>query len=79
MCPEEGISVLFGVKFCQSPAPGYRFNHTGVAGVIGHFGYGWTSTIRDPYGMFLGFSTTILNPCAADGRAYGFQLRCLSE
>ncbi|WP_294596478.1 hypothetical protein [uncultured Rikenella sp.] len=45
----------------------------------GNRGYSWSSTARGTNGMNLRFDMTWLNPCNADSRAYGFQLRCLSE
>ncbi|WP_297626669.1 hypothetical protein [uncultured Rikenella sp.] len=42
-------------------------------------GYSWASTVSGTNGMYLGFYVTWLNPSIADGHAYGFQLRCLSE
>ncbi len=46
---------------------------------IGRESYGWASTVSSLYGMKLGFSVTWLDPSLTDGRAYGYQLRCLSE
>ncbi|WP_294599219.1 hypothetical protein [uncultured Rikenella sp.] len=46
---------------------------------IGSNGHSWASTACDLYGMYLGYSATILDPSSASHRAYGFQLRCLSE
>ena len=79
MCPEEGISVLFGVKFCQSPAPGYRSLNTGTLSDVSNSGFSWCSATSGIHGVYLNFGVTWLNPGLANNRAYGFQLRCLSE
>ncbi len=42
-------------------------------------GYSWASTVNDTDGMNLGLSVTWLVSSCPSGRAYGFQLRCLSE
>ncbi|WP_300829596.1 hypothetical protein [uncultured Rikenella sp.] len=68
-------------------APGYRnFGRGGGEGIarnIGNSGFSWSSTSYDSDdhypGMYLNFSVTYLNPSHASNRAYGFQLRCLSE
>ncbi|WP_294600766.1 hypothetical protein [uncultured Rikenella sp.] len=50
---------------------------------VGYYGYNWSSTSYDSgghyRGMYLSFSATELNPSRATSRAYGLQLRCLSE
>ncbi|WP_300852107.1 hypothetical protein [uncultured Rikenella sp.] len=46
---------------------------------VGSDGFGYSSSRSDNNGVSLGFSVTGLNPCYAYVRAYGFQLRCLSE
>ncbi|WP_294597943.1 hypothetical protein [uncultured Rikenella sp.] len=50
---------------------------------VGNHGYSWSSASYasvDHYrGMYLNFNATALYPSNADSRAYGFQLRCLSE
>ena len=50
---------------------------------VGGYGYSWSSTSYgsdDHYrGMFLRFYTQHLYPSLAHYRAYGLQLRCLSE
>ncbi|WP_297628192.1 hypothetical protein [uncultured Rikenella sp.] len=63
----------------NGPAPGYRHRDTGALGNVGNYGYSWSSTVSGTNGMDLGFSVTWLYPSYADLRAYGFQLRCLSE
>ncbi len=65
------------------PAPGYRGIGEGALWRVGNRGYIWSSTSYDSgdhsRGMDLGFYATWLGSGAADDRAYGFQLRCLSE
>ncbi|WP_297627254.1 hypothetical protein [uncultured Rikenella sp.] len=46
---------------------------------VGRGGYHWSSTSHSTDGTFLGFYTTWFIPQHRDSRAYGFQLRCLSE
>ncbi|WP_294598275.1 hypothetical protein [uncultured Rikenella sp.] len=60
-------------------APGYRIAGSGEPDGVGHHGYSWSSAVSGTYGVFLGFGTQYLNPCSADNRAFGRQLRCLSE
>ncbi len=67
------------------PAPGFRdYGRTPFEGMIrytGNCGYCWSSTpmTGDVTVKYLGFSTQDLGPNDAYSRAYGFQLRCLSE
>ncbi|WP_300829595.1 hypothetical protein [uncultured Rikenella sp.] len=61
------------------PAPGYRNNRTGASGFVGSNGYMWQSAVRAFNGTNLGFSPSWLFSNGSDYRAYGFQLRCLSE
>ncbi len=76
-----------GTPLAWYPAPGYRdFGRAGYEGAlyrVGHYGYSWSSTSYgsdDHYrGMGLDFRATYLGPSYANYRAYGFQLRCLSE
>ncbi|WP_297831496.1 hypothetical protein [uncultured Rikenella sp.] len=46
---------------------------------IGNYGYSWSSTISGANSQKLRFYVTGLTPSHAGNRAYGFQLRCLSE
>ncbi|WP_294600753.1 hypothetical protein [uncultured Rikenella sp.] len=50
---------------------------------IGSSGFSWSSTSYDSgdhyRGMYLYFNATVLNPSSPTYRAYGQQLRCLSE
>ena len=72
-----------GTPLAWYPAPGFRNNASGALYYVGHSGYSWSSTSYDSDdhypGMYLNFSVTYLNPSHASNRAYGFQLRCLSE
>ncbi len=65
------------------PAPGNRHSSSGDPVGVGNHGYSWSSASYasvDHYrGMYLNFNATALYPSNADSRAYGFQLRCLSE
>ncbi|WP_297625544.1 hypothetical protein [uncultured Rikenella sp.] len=46
---------------------------------VGNDGFNWSATANVFFGVYLNFSMQLLNPSIADGHAYGFQLRCLSE
>ena len=64
------------------PAPGFRGNTSGGLSLVGNDGYSWACTpvTGDHYrGMYLYFHVTGLHPSSMTGRAYGLQLRCLSE
>ncbi|WP_300828550.1 hypothetical protein [uncultured Rikenella sp.] len=67
----------------QLTAPGYRGNGTndrlGTLVVVGSDGYSWASTAIDYRSMYLHFQTTGLVSGSITSRAYGLQLRCLSE
>ncbi|WP_294599792.1 hypothetical protein [uncultured Rikenella sp.] len=63
----------------NSPAPGYRGAGSGVSDGVGNYGYSWSSAVSGTYGVFLYFYTQYLSPSYAHTRAYGRQLRCLSE
>ncbi len=60
-------------------APGYRERTNGALSGIGYYGYSWASTVNDIHSIYLGLSVTWLNTSYSNSRAYGFQLRCLSE
>ncbi|WP_294599465.1 hypothetical protein [uncultured Rikenella sp.] len=64
--------------FCYLPAPGFRERANGGLSSVGNNGFSWAATASSVYGTYLGFSVTDLNSYA-NGRVYGFQLRCLSE
>ena len=64
-------------------APGFR--DSGLYGLLGaltrvsNSGYSWSSSFSGTSGVFLYFFAQSLNPSGSDRRAYGLQLRCLSE
>ncbi len=68
-----------------APAPGWR--ESGWRGVetggkvygVGNDGYSWSSTITGSGAHFLHFYYNGVSPQNSDGRAFGFQLRCLQE
>ncbi|WP_294599226.1 hypothetical protein [uncultured Rikenella sp.] len=51
----------------------------GALNLAGGHGASWASTANGTNGFYLYFHPTILNPGRMIYRAYGFQLRCLSE
>ena len=61
------------------PAPGFREHSSGAQKSNGNHGFSWSSSFSGTSGVFLHFYTQSLNSSGADYRAYGFQLRCLSE
>ncbi len=60
-------------------APGFRERNNGGLVDVGSHGYCWSASVSSIYGRFLWFGTQGLGSCHAHGRAYGLQLRCLSE
>ncbi|WP_299458205.1 hypothetical protein [uncultured Rikenella sp.] len=68
-----------GTPLAWYPAPGYRHRATGALNSTGNDGYSWSSATNEIYCLDLGFGITWLDPCYVYGRAFGFQLRCLSE
>ena len=67
------------VRVPSGTAPGYRHRDTGALWNVGNSGYSWGSTFDGNNGMHLSFRATWLHPNDSYHRAYGFQLRCLSE
>ena len=63
---------------CGNPAPGFRHHASGAPGSVG-YGYSWASTVSGTNGMNLNFRSQLLYTSRSDYRAYGLQLRCLSE
>ncbi|WP_299456647.1 hypothetical protein [uncultured Rikenella sp.] len=61
------------------PAPGFREKSNGELVSIDNGGFSYSSSVGGNHGMSLNFSVTYLYPSSSDYRAYGFQLRCLSE
>ncbi len=83
-------SILFPFRFTihvpLGTAPGFRDSGYGELGVlhnVGHDGYSWSSSSVDSDDYYrdldLSFNTQGLNPNSVHYRAYGLQLRCLSE
>ena len=72
--------ILINIRF---PAPGYRdagdHGQLGLPVSNGDGGYCWSATISGTRGIYLCFYTTSLYSSYAGFRAYGLQLRCLSE
>ncbi|WP_297829373.1 hypothetical protein [uncultured Rikenella sp.] len=46
---------------------------------VGNGGFSWSSATSGIGGLDLHFNSQYLHASPSDGRAYGFQLRCLSE
>ncbi|WP_297832485.1 hypothetical protein [uncultured Rikenella sp.] len=70
----------FAIRAPLGPAPGYRHRDTGFQGNIGYCGSSRSSsTANGTDDARLDFSVAWLYPGYASGRAYGLQLRCLSE
>ena len=61
----------------QHPAPGYRHPSYGTLYSVGVYGFSWSSTASGSNAHNLGFSYGGVGPQNSDGRAFGFQLRCL--
>ncbi|WP_300828805.1 hypothetical protein [uncultured Rikenella sp.] len=73
-----------GINGKEHTAPGFRNagNETGWEGItrrIGRDGFSYSSSVSGSNGVYLNFYVTNLNPSNSNYRAYGFQLRCLSE
>ena len=72
-----------GTPLAWYPAPGFRdYGRGGAEGAaryVGNYGYSWSSATNGIYGQYLVFSVTSLSSSNALNRAFGFQLRCLSE
>ena len=81
----SSVALPLGINGEESgAAPGYRDsgeqNRFGDMNGVGNNGYSWSAATRGIYGQDLLFKVTWLYPSFAnDSRAYGFQLRCLSE
>ncbi len=78
-CSWLSVALPLGINGDERPAPGYRYPNEGTLGAIGSNGYSWASTVSGTNGMYLNFGVAWLYPSRANYRAYGFQLRCLSE
>ncbi|WP_300601781.1 hypothetical protein [uncultured Rikenella sp.] len=68
---------------CRSAAPGFRdaglLNGFGALRSSGSSGYNWSSGTSETNSLYLIFGLQNLGTSSADFRAYGLQLRCLSE
>ncbi|WP_294599669.1 hypothetical protein [uncultured Rikenella sp.] len=62
-----------------SPAPGFRSDDEGVLSSVGNNGASWSSSIIGDSSIHLGFGAIWFYSNGVPHRAYGFQLRCLSE
>ena len=75
--------VFSCVAFRNKRAPGFRdagyFNAPGRLSGVGYGGFSWSSATGGIYGLDLNFSSQRLYTSYSDSRAYGLQLRCLSE
>ena len=60
-------------------APGFRSNTSGATVDVCNGGFGYSSSANGIFGVYLVFGETSLNPCSANSRGHGLQLRCLSE
>ncbi|WP_298081120.1 hypothetical protein [uncultured Rikenella sp.] len=60
-------------------APGFRERANGHPIYTGSGGFSWAATALKSNGGCLHFSMSDLGAEVTDLRAYGFQLRCLSE
>ncbi|MDE6499398.1 MAG: hypothetical protein K2K83_01660 [Rikenella sp.] len=70
-----------GIGRGRNTAPGDRRYNTGTVYYVGLRGYNWSSST--PLGSSgacrLYFDYGAVSPNGGNGRAYGFQLRCLQE
>ena len=88
-CKINGIGGIGGIapylfalcfEFLRShPAPGFRSLASGGLSYVGNGGFSYSSSVSGSNGVYLDFYVTGLNPSYAYLRAYGLQLRCLSE
>ncbi|WP_297627983.1 hypothetical protein [uncultured Rikenella sp.] len=46
---------------------------------VGNYGFNWSFATNGIYSLNLNFSSQLFYTSHSDYRAYGFQLRCLSE
>jgi len=73
------VVVFGGSSVSFLPAPGNRHANWGTMTGVGDIGFSQSSTINDIRGHHLLIGVNRLNPSYTDPRAYGLQLRCLSE
>ncbi|WP_300400169.1 hypothetical protein [uncultured Rikenella sp.] len=60
-------------------APGYRAHTSGGLWSVGSNGHSWATIVSESKSFHLSFNASILLPNSTNYRAYGLQLRCLSE
>ncbi len=67
------------IRVPSGTAPGYRSYTLGVQSSVGNGGFCYSSSVKGGNGMYLNFDVTRLDSGSSNSRAYGLQLRCLSE
>ncbi len=67
------------LAFYRYPAPGFRHQGTGALDSAGEHGASRSASHNSTSTLYLAFRPYLLYPSNTAGRAYGFQLRCLSE
>ena len=60
-------------------ASGVRVRNGGTVGDVGNNGYSWASAPDGISGSYLFYVAKRITPSAANGRAYGFPVRCVQE
>ncbi|WP_297832577.1 hypothetical protein [uncultured Rikenella sp.] len=68
-----------GINGTSGTAPGSRNHKTGELKDVGYSDASWSSATNGIGGLSMTFSTKWFHISNPDYRAYGFQLRCLSE
>ncbi|WP_300601602.1 hypothetical protein [uncultured Rikenella sp.] len=68
-----------GINGGKAAAPGFRSGSAGIPNSAGNEGYSLSTGVSNTYSQFLWFHTHGLDPGNTYSRAYGRQLRCLSE
>lgn len=61
------------------PAPGYRYSATGGLLSVGNQGFSWSSSVSSFNGINLNFNYAGVITGNPNGRANGFQVRCIQE
>ena len=75
----EVSDILTFIIILNLAAPGFRERADGGLSYVGSHGFSYSSFVNGINGVYLDFYVTYLNPSYASSRAYGLQLRCLSE
>ncbi|WP_297627229.1 hypothetical protein [uncultured Rikenella sp.] len=68
-----------GINGDEQPAPGFRSHGDGTFYHTGNFCYQWSLSTNSIGSWILHFHSQLLNTSYVGRRAFGFQLRCLSE